>query len=196
MQTPPLPCCHRRHRPAVAAASNPLPFPCCYRHLHLAAAAAAAAAATAAAATATAATVAVAVTVAIALPVAIAVAFAVAVANPLPLLLLSPSLSPKECAIHAAMERLLNGSCIGVNVATGPRGATDLNAIEEHWAKPIIFHPNKSSCENMAVGQGRTIGRKSSNHNVVRHDVDLECICRLLSFFELSTFFFAGQIRT
>jgi hypothetical protein len=116
-------------------------------------------AATAAAAAAAATAVAVAVTDAI--PVAIAVAVAVAVVVALPSPLLSPSWLPKECAIHAAMERLLNGSCIGVNVATGPRGATDLNAIEEHRAKAIVFHPDKSSHENTAVEQGRTIGGRA-----------------------------------
>ncbi len=93
-------------------------MPCCYRRLRPAAAAATA--------------VAVAVTVAAAVPVAIAVAVAVAVAVASPSPLLSPSSSPKECAIHAVMERLLNGSHAGVTVATGFRGATDLNAIEEH----------------------------------------------------------------
>jgi hypothetical protein len=107
-------CCYRRLRPATAAAAAP---------------AAAAAATTAAAA---AATVTVAVTVASNVPVAIAAAVAVAVAIALPSPLLLPSSSPKEYAIHAGMERLLNGSHVGVNIATGPRGATDLNAIEEH----------------------------------------------------------------
>jgi hypothetical protein len=141
-------------------------LPCCYCRLRPAAAASA----TATTAAAVAVAVTIAVTVSVAIAIAVAVAVAVAVASPSPLLL--PSSSPKECAIHEAMERLLNGSRVGVNVATGPRGATDLNAIEEHWAKPIVFHPNKSSRENTAVRQGRTIGRKSSNHDVVRHNVD------------------------
>ncbi len=88
--------------------------------------------AAAAAATPAAAAITVAVAVTIPIPVAIVVAVAVAVAVALPSPLLLPSSLPKEYAIHAAMERLLNRSRIEVNIATGPRGATDLNAIEEH----------------------------------------------------------------
>ncbi len=176
-----------RHCSAIADAVDPPLLLCCYRCLCPAAAAAAAAAATA---------VAFAVTIAVTIPIAIDIVIAVTVAVALLSPLLSPSLSPKECTIHAAMERLLNGSRVGVNIATGPRGATDLNAIEEHRAKPIVFHPNKSSCENTAIGQGRTIGRKCSNHHVVRHDMDQKYICRFLSFWSCPVFFFAGQIWT
>jgi hypothetical protein len=70
-----------------------------------------------------------------------------------------------KCTIHAAVEGLLNGSRVGVNVATGPRDATDLNAIEEHWTKPIICHPNKGHRENTSsIGQGRTNGREIRHH--------------------------------
>jgi hypothetical protein len=69
-----------------------------------------------------------------------------------------------KCTIHAAIERLLNGSRVGVNIATGPRDVTDLNAIEEHWAKPIICHPDKGHRENTAIGQGKTNGREIRHH--------------------------------
>ncbi len=99
----------------------------------------------------------------------------------------------KECAIHTAMERFLNGSCVGVNVPTRPRGATDLNAIEEHWAEPIVFHPDKSSRENMAIRQGRTIESKNSNHGVVCHNVDQKYICRFLSFWSCPVYFLLNR---
>ncbi len=108
-------------------------MPCCYRHLCPAtAAAAAAAAATVAVALTIAVPITIAIAVAVTVAVAVAIAFAVAVAVVLPTPLLMPSLLPKEFAIHAAMERLLNGSRIGVNVAARPKGATDMNAIEQH----------------------------------------------------------------
>ena len=37
-----------------------------------------------------------------------------------------------EGAVHAVMGGLLNRIRVGVDVATGPRCAADLNAIEEH----------------------------------------------------------------
>jgi hypothetical protein len=92
-------------------------------------------------------------------------------------------------AIHAAMERLLNGSCIGVTVATGPRGAMDLNAIEEHQVKPILVHPNKGSRENTAIGQGRALRREIRHHDVVCHNVDQKRICIFYVFLAVQHFF-------
>jgi hypothetical protein len=74
--------------------------------------------------------------------------------------------------IHAAMGGRLNRSRAGVDVATGPREATDLNAIEEHQAESILVYPNKGSCEDAAIRQGRTIRREFRHHDVIRHDLD------------------------
>ena len=70
-------------------------------------------------------------------------------------------------AIHAAMGGILNRIRASVDVATGPRCAADLNAIEEHRAKSTLIHPDKCSCQNAAVRQGRTTGRECGHHDVI-----------------------------
>ncbi len=53
------------------------------------------------------------------------------------------------------------------------------------WPSPLPL-PSLS----LPLSQGRTIGRKSSNHDVVCHDVDQKYICRFLSFLELPSIYF------
>ena len=92
--------------------------------------------------------------------------------------------------IHAAMGGLLNGSHVGVNIATGPRGALDLNAIEEHWAWSILVHPDKGSRKDAAIRQGRTTGREIRHHDVVHDNVDQKCTCMFLCFLDLASIIF------
>jgi hypothetical protein len=100
-------------------------------------------------------------------------------------------------AIHAAMGGILNRICAGVDVATGPRCAADLNAIEEHQAKSTLIHPDKCSCQNSAIRQGRTIGREFGHHDVINRGFDQKGICMFLCFVgACQHFFFAGKIRT
>ena len=68
--------------------------------------------------------------------------------------------------------RLVNGTHVGVNVAIGPRGTTDLHTIDEHQAKPILVHINKGICEDAAIGQDRALRGESRHHDVVCGEVD------------------------
>jgi hypothetical protein len=77
---------------------------------------------------------------------------------------------------------LLNRIRVSVDIATGPIGATDLNAIEGHRAESILVHPNKSSHKGSAIQQGRTIRREFRHHDVIHHYVDQKCVCMFLCF--------------
>jgi hypothetical protein len=74
--------------------------------------------------------------------------------------------------IHARIGGLLNRIRAGMDIATGPRCAADLNAIKEHCAETILVHPDKCSHQNAAIRQGRTIGREFGHHDVINQGLD------------------------
>jgi hypothetical protein len=188
----PSPCCNRCLRTAADAVLPPC-HPCCFlppscrRGLHLCCCTVASAAAVAAAG--------------LVLPDAAAAAL-----PPLPLRCLlkhrpaAAVLPLPPCRPFAAAVLLLPISlCRRHHCA-----ATAASALPLPPPPPLLLLPSPLPSPSpsplplllLLLLQGRTIGRKNSNHDVVRHDVDQKYICRFLSFLELSSIFFAGQIRT